>query len=117
MEAKEAARIWGVSESYVRKTISQSPQKFPEGTVRKFGKQWVVTTEGMEHATGKKDPRKVLQSNCLLKYKRRGVKYSSKSIKKATLGEIPGWLFYFTHDIIFNISSEITSNFEPFDLY
>ena len=51
MEAKEAARIWGVSESYVRKTISQSPQKFPEGTVRKFGKQWVVTTEGMEHAT------------------------------------------------------------------
>ena len=60
MEAKEAARIWGVSESYVRKTISQSPQKFPEGTVRKFGKQWVVTTEGMERATGKKDPRKVL---------------------------------------------------------
>jgi hypothetical protein len=60
MEAKEAARIWGVSESYVRKTISQSPQKFSEGTVRKFGKQWVVTTEGMEHATGKKDPRKVL---------------------------------------------------------
>ena len=53
MEAKEAARIWGVSESYVRKTISQSPQKFPEGTVRKFGKQWVVTNEAMENRSQK----------------------------------------------------------------
>ena len=58
LEAKEAAKIWGVSEGYVRKTISQSPDKFPKGTARKFGKQWVVTAKGMEKATGKKDPRK-----------------------------------------------------------
>lgn len=59
MTAAEAAEIWGVSESYVRKTLSQSPDKFPKGTIRKFGKQWVVTTEGMEAVTGEVDPRKV----------------------------------------------------------
>lgn len=58
MTAAEAAKIWNVSEGYVRKTLSQSPDKFPKGTARKFGKQWVVTTEGMEKATGRKDPRK-----------------------------------------------------------
>lgn len=58
MTAAEAAKIWSVSESYVRKTLNQSPDKFPKGTVRKFGKQWVVTTEGMEAATGEVDPRK-----------------------------------------------------------
>ncbi|MCH3989690.1 MAG: helix-turn-helix domain-containing protein [Lactobacillus sp.] len=56
--AKEAAEIWQVSEGYVRKTFQQSPEKFPAGTIRKIGKQWVVTTEGMESATGQKDPRK-----------------------------------------------------------
>lgn len=35
-----------------------NPDKFPKGTIRKFGKQWVVTTEGMEAITGVKDPRK-----------------------------------------------------------
>ncbi|MCH3904138.1 MAG: helix-turn-helix domain-containing protein [Lactobacillus sp.] len=58
MSAKEAAEIWKVSEGYVRKTYQQTPEKFPDGSIRKIGKQWVVTTEGMEAATGKKDPRK-----------------------------------------------------------
>lgn len=57
MSAKEAATIWHVSEGYVRKTYQQTPGKFPAGSVRKIGKQWVVTTAGMEAATGKKDPR------------------------------------------------------------
>lgn len=58
MEAKEASKIWGKSESYVRISYKQSPEKFPEGSIRKFGTTWVVTAEGMEAITGIKDPRK-----------------------------------------------------------
>ena len=58
MDAKEASKIWGHAENYVRLFIKQNPNKFPEGTIRKFGKQWVVTTEGMEAITGVPDPRK-----------------------------------------------------------
>lgn len=57
MDAKEASKIWGHAENYVRLIMKQNPERFPKGTIRKFGKQWVVTTEGMEAATGKKDPR------------------------------------------------------------
>lgn len=37
--------------------MKQNPERFPKGTIRKFGKQGVVTTEGMEAVTGVKDPR------------------------------------------------------------
>lgn len=58
MDAKEASIIWGHAENYVRRTYQQNPDKFPNGSIRKFGKQWIVTTEGMEAITGTKDPRK-----------------------------------------------------------
>lgn len=58
MDAQEASKIWGHAENYVRLFVKQNPDKFPKGTIRKFGKQWVVTTEGMEAITGVKDPRK-----------------------------------------------------------
>jgi hypothetical protein len=58
MDAKEASKIWGHSESYVRIFYKQNPDKFPAGSIRKFGTTWVVTTEGMEAITGVKDPRK-----------------------------------------------------------
>lgn len=58
MDAKEASTIWGHSESYVRIFYKQNPDKFPAGSIRKFGTTWVVTTEGMEAITGVKDPRK-----------------------------------------------------------
>lgn len=58
MDAKEASTIWGHSESYVRIFYKQNPDKFPAGSIRKFGTIWVVTTEGMEAITGVKDPRK-----------------------------------------------------------
>lgn len=58
LEAKEASKIWGHAENYVRLFMKQNPDKFPEGTVRKFGTTWVVTVEGMEAVTGKKDPRR-----------------------------------------------------------
>ena len=58
MSAKEAALIWCKNSDYVRTSIKQSPKKWPNGSWRKFGKQIVVTTKGMESATGEKDPRK-----------------------------------------------------------
>lgn len=57
MSAKEAAIIWGKGPTYVRNSLRQSPEKWPPGTWRKFGKQLVVTTKGMESATGEPDPR------------------------------------------------------------
>ncbi|WP_242363402.1 helix-turn-helix domain-containing protein [Limosilactobacillus antri] len=58
MDAKEAAKIWGKNDGYVRTFYKQNPGKFPDGSIRKFGRAWVVTTEGMEAITGVKDPRK-----------------------------------------------------------
>lgn len=58
MSAREAAVIWGKNDAYVRTSLRQNPEKWPAGTFRIFGKQLVVTTEGMEAATGKEDPRK-----------------------------------------------------------
>ncbi|MGF7436736.1 helix-turn-helix domain-containing protein [Lentilactobacillus senioris] len=58
MSAKEAAQVWGKNDSYVKVSIRQSPEKWPEGSYRLFGRTLVVTTEGMESATGEKDPRK-----------------------------------------------------------
>lgn len=48
MSTKEAADCWGIDESYIRRKI----HKFPPGTARKFGKQWVVTKNGMNAVFG-----------------------------------------------------------------
>ena len=58
MSAREAGEIWGLSEGFVRVHMREGRDHFPPGTIRKFGKQWVVTTRGMEAITGRKDPRK-----------------------------------------------------------
>ncbi|MGX5378201.1 helix-turn-helix domain-containing protein [Ligilactobacillus sp. LYQ135] len=57
MTSQEAAKIWGLNAAYVRTSIKQSPNKWPKGSYRKFGKTLVVTTYGMEQATGISDPR------------------------------------------------------------
>lgn len=59
LTAQEAAKIWGKNEAYVRTALRQNPDKFPDGSVRRFGKVILVTTQGMEAATGIKDPRKL----------------------------------------------------------
>ena len=50
MSTKEAAELWGIDESSIRKRIDD----FPPGTVRKFGKQWVISRKGMKKIFGKK---------------------------------------------------------------
>ena len=59
MSATDAAKIWGKNIAYVRNSIRQSPQKWPNGSYRVIGKTLVVTTAGMEAAAGIKDPRKI----------------------------------------------------------
>lgn len=50
----EAALMWGKQKDYVRTIYNKRPDRFPQGTIRKFGKQLVVTQEGMEAVTGHK---------------------------------------------------------------
>ena len=50
MSTKEAAVLWGLDESSIRKRVND----FPPGTIRKFGKQWVVSRKGMEKIFGKR---------------------------------------------------------------
>lgn len=54
LSAQEASAMWGKADNYVRQMYAKYPDKFPDGSVRKFGKQLVVTTEGMESVTGVK---------------------------------------------------------------
>jgi hypothetical protein len=54
MASVEASQLWGKSDDYVRQMYRKYPDKFPEGSIRKFGKQLIVTREGMEAVTGVK---------------------------------------------------------------
>ncbi len=48
MSLNEAAELWNKDDSYMRRTYEQ----FLPGTIRKFGKVWLVTREGMEARYG-----------------------------------------------------------------
>ena len=50
--SREASLMWGKQKDYVRTIYNKYPHRFPEGTIRKFGKQLIVTKEGMEAVTG-----------------------------------------------------------------
>lgn len=54
LSAQEASTLWGKADNYVRQMYAKYPDKFPDGSIRKIGKQLVVTVEGMESATGVK---------------------------------------------------------------
>ncbi|GAB6092259.1 helix-turn-helix domain-containing protein [Furfurilactobacillus curtus] len=56
MSSSEAARRWQKSDDYVRQVFRKNPERFPIGTIRKFGKQLVVTRHGIEIVTGETEP-------------------------------------------------------------
>ncbi|WP_235058707.1 MULTISPECIES: helix-turn-helix domain-containing protein [Lactobacillus] len=58
MSSAEAAKIWHKNSDYVRTSLHKNPKRWPKGSWRKFGRQIVVTTYGMEQVTGIPDPRK-----------------------------------------------------------
>ncbi|HBO46879.1 MULTISPECIES: helix-turn-helix domain-containing protein [Pediococcus] len=64
MGSHEASSMWGKQKDYVRTIYNKYPKRFPEGSIRKFGKQLIVTREGMEAVTGiKKSKLKDLKKN------------------------------------------------------
>jgi len=50
MSTKEAAKRWGKQDD---STIRHRVTEFPKGTIRKIGRDWVVTEEGMVAVFGK----------------------------------------------------------------
>ncbi|EOB3492929.1 helix-turn-helix domain-containing protein, partial [Enterococcus hirae] len=56
MTATEASLRWGYDSGYVRQMKKKYPNKIPEGEIRLFGKTLVITREGMEALTGRKEP-------------------------------------------------------------
>ncbi|WP_099299661.1 helix-turn-helix domain-containing protein [Pediococcus pentosaceus] len=52
--SREASLMWDKQKDYVRTVFNKQPGRFPKGTIRKFGRQLIVTREGMEAVTGKK---------------------------------------------------------------
>jgi len=56
MDTTQAAEEWNIDSSYIR----QYKDKFPKGTIRKFGKQFVVTAQGMYAVFGDPRERKIL---------------------------------------------------------
>ena len=44
--------MWGKQKDYVRTIWNKYPKRFLKGSIRKFGKQLVVTRSGMEMVTG-----------------------------------------------------------------
>jgi Helix-turn-helix domain len=57
MPSQEAAEKWGFDPVNIREP--ENRKKFPPGTIRKFGRQWVVLEEGMYYVFGMpkgKDP-------------------------------------------------------------
>ncbi|AMV62371.1 Hypothetical protein ADU72_1845 [Pediococcus damnosus] len=63
MGSHEASVMWGKQKDYVRTIYNKYPKRFPEGTIRKFGKQLIVTREGMEAVTGIKKSELVDKNN------------------------------------------------------
>ena len=56
MTATEASLKWGYDSGYVRQMKKKYPNKIPNGEIRLFGKTLVITRDGMEALTGKKEP-------------------------------------------------------------
>lgn len=52
MSSTDAAKRWGKAPDYVRQILRSNPSRFPDGSVRLFGRQLIVTREGMIAVTG-----------------------------------------------------------------
>lgn len=65
LSSSEACFLWGIDDSSLRKKSS----KFPEGAIRRVGKQWIVTASGMTMVFGKPNPKqKFTEKNILELY-------------------------------------------------
>lgn len=51
LASSQACFLWEIHDSSLRKKICQ----FPEGTIRRLGKSWIVTSEGMQAVFGERE--------------------------------------------------------------
>jgi Helix-turn-helix domain len=63
LSAAEASFLWGIDDSWLRKKVHQ----FPKGSIRRFGKQWVVTYQGMKEVFGEPQPKQEYTREEILK--------------------------------------------------
>ncbi len=63
LSSSEACFLWGIDDSWLRKKISD----FPKGTIRRVGKQWIVTSEGMQTVFGEPNPKQKITKEKILK--------------------------------------------------
>jgi len=52
MTATDTARWWEKAPDYVRQALRSTPARFPDGSVKLFGRQFIVTCEVMEAVKG-----------------------------------------------------------------
>jgi len=55
MGSADACKLWGIDSSTLRKRIDQ----FPKGTIKKMGRDWIVTKDGMAYVFGTLEERKL----------------------------------------------------------
>lgn len=90
LSTAEAAAIWGKEESTVRKAILRGI--FREGeTCAKFGKQWVVTAEGMHEWTGDWAPWSTFKARRMGFIKRFGCETCHNSLPNGTCTAQQSW--------------------------
>ncbi|GCF92521.1 hypothetical protein NRIC_04120 [Enterococcus florum] len=44
----EASKLLGKEASYIRQIYAKYPNRFPAGSIRKFGKEYIVTKEAID---------------------------------------------------------------------
>lgn len=44
----EASKLLGKDNSYIRQLYAKYPNRFPKGSIRKFGKEYIVTKEAID---------------------------------------------------------------------
>lgn len=46
--ANEASRLLGKADNYIRQLYAKYPNRFPDGSIRKIGREYIVTKEAIE---------------------------------------------------------------------
>ena len=52
--ANEASRLLGKSDNYIRQIYAKYPNRFPEGSIRKIGREYIVTQEAIDALSDEK---------------------------------------------------------------
>lgn len=46
--ATEASKILGKADNYIRQLYAKYPNRFPKGSIRKIGREYILTKEAIE---------------------------------------------------------------------